>query len=838
MKKINISKALIAIIAVATIVAACKVDRLDTNQIVETPDVVLTAYGPRPVVRGGVLRFVGSNLDQVASVTLQGCAPITDIIVIKAGVPSEIQITVPVEGPEPGDVILTTKDGKQITASTPLTYSEPIVFTSFSPASLYPGETLTIEGDYLYNIHEVIFTAKVKVSEADFITHTRHKIEVRVPAEAKSGVVGIGTIDETVTTEADLLKELNVIESEEDLDVKLAAGKLSANTVKAGETVTVTGTRLDLVTAVIVGFKEIEDFTATTGKITFILPADVPDGEVKLVHASGEVAQAGNLACVVPANLAVSPSKVKSGEVITISGDNLDLVNSIMLPGEVWPDFENAGTITLTVPAEAQEGDIELHMANGKSVSVAYALVGPAIASVAPNPVPAGEKIVVTGSDLDLVTEVILASDAVDFTLTGEGKLEIPVSASNLGGELALKTANGTVVTAPEEIVIDYGSKTVVNDVTAEVGPGGTITMTGSGFNWIESIYLGDYKVTSYSKREDGEMIFLVPEDITPGTYPLTFNLTGGEQESPAGKSVKFVDEEGPIVVTVWEGSAELGNWTGNVQLLVAELGSLYPGSKLNIHYTADGEYPQFKLCDINWTILPTFETVANEWGVVNVDPAANAYVYDLSDADISAIVNNEASWGGRGMVIAGQQATVTKVEVVILPAGKLEPVKDTDIILVDWDNHGGHDGYWDQPDSWGGVTTELVNKEEGNLFLRIVTGTTDQKWVVCCNHQSSYTENVPEWSIADVSKYVLKIDVLLEGGSAADMTFNPVIGDQWPGGQGAGLFPATTNGEWITVTIDLGLTGSWDCTSGTNGFMAENVPDGMCLDNFRFSLR
>ena len=214
MKKINISKALIAIIAVATIVAACKVDRLDTNQIVETPDVVLTAYGPRPVVRGGVLRFVGSNLDQVASVTLQGCAPITDIIVIKAGVPSEIQITVPVEGPEPGDVILTTKDGKQITASTPLTYSEPIVFTSFSPASLYPGETLTIEGDYLYNIHEVIFTAKVKVSEADFITHTRHKIEVRVPAEAKSGVVGIGTIDETVTTEADLLKELNVIESE------------------------------------------------------------------------------------------------------------------------------------------------------------------------------------------------------------------------------------------------------------------------------------------------------------------------------------------------------------------------------------------------------------------------------------------------------------------------------------------------------------------------------------------------------------------------------------------------------------------------------------------------
>ena len=173
-----------AIIAVATIAAACKVDRLDTNQIVDTQDVVLTAYGPRPVVRGGVLRFVGSNLDQVASVTIQGCAPITDITVIKAGVPSEIQITVPVEGPESGDVILTTKEGKNITAATPLTFSETIVYTGFSPASLYPGETLAIEGDYLNNIHEVIFTSRVKVSEADFITHTRHKIEVKVPRQS------------------------------------------------------------------------------------------------------------------------------------------------------------------------------------------------------------------------------------------------------------------------------------------------------------------------------------------------------------------------------------------------------------------------------------------------------------------------------------------------------------------------------------------------------------------------------------------------------------------------------------------------------------------------------
>ena len=63
---------------------------LDTNQYVK--GIALNAFGPSPVARGGELRFIGSNLNQVTAVAIPGCGDITDITVISA---EEIRVTVP-----------------------------------------------------------------------------------------------------------------------------------------------------------------------------------------------------------------------------------------------------------------------------------------------------------------------------------------------------------------------------------------------------------------------------------------------------------------------------------------------------------------------------------------------------------------------------------------------------------------------------------------------------------------------------------------------------------------------------------------------------------------------
>ena len=136
MKKIVKLTTILAACALLTAVAGCSREELDTNQFTQT-GVSLQAYGPQPVVRGGVLRFIGSNLQDVSSVTIPGISPITSIEVVKSGVPSEIRVTVPKDGPEPGFVTLTTKDGKTITAKTQISYSEPIEITAISPAAVY-----------------------------------------------------------------------------------------------------------------------------------------------------------------------------------------------------------------------------------------------------------------------------------------------------------------------------------------------------------------------------------------------------------------------------------------------------------------------------------------------------------------------------------------------------------------------------------------------------------------------------------------------------------------------------------------------------------------------------
>ena len=112
---------------------ACSEDDLDTNQYQQ--GVHLNVYGPQPVMRGGQLRFLGSNLDQISKIQIPGCDEITNIEVVKAGIPSEIKITVPKDGPLVGYLTLITKTDEEIKTKTQLTYEEPIVFTSFSPVA-------------------------------------------------------------------------------------------------------------------------------------------------------------------------------------------------------------------------------------------------------------------------------------------------------------------------------------------------------------------------------------------------------------------------------------------------------------------------------------------------------------------------------------------------------------------------------------------------------------------------------------------------------------------------------------------------------------------------------
>lgn len=546
--------------AFALLASSCDKDELSTEQF-EGDAVVLQAYGPQPVVRGGQLRFVGSNLDKVVSVTIPDNNVITDIEVVASGKHSEIRVTVPKETAAPGYPVLTLADGATLTGKTPLSYSEPITIESFSPAEILPGETLTIKGDYLNLIHEVVFTDKVKVSEEAFTAHSRYEIKVVVPETAQTGKFAIGTVDEIAAGGDDaLLKTLNLIQSETELVVKTAEGKLAATTVKAGETVTINGTNLNLTKGIELEGASVADFAATATKITFTLPAAAKDGDVIMVMASGVEVSAGALTTLVPTVTAVAPAPVKNGAELTISGSDLDLVTGVDFPNAGGAEFAFAGgKITLAVPEKAQEGDISLSLANGKTVAAAFTLVKPTVTGFSANPASAGSDVTINGTDLDLVAAVTFGGGLkVDVTASEDAiTVAVPTAAEtgvfvlNLKNgsdvetiELAIDKPAGAYIAAMPETLFSPGDMFIVDIENAD-------HLTGVQFDGVDVNYIlhGNTLYVQIPESAGADSTITLVSDNGSVTYAM--NIDPGDF----------------IVTPIWSSGFDCSGWNGNQDL-------------------------------------------------------------------------------------------------------------------------------------------------------------------------------------------------------------------------------------------------------------------------------
>lgn len=559
MKKIFNIFSLIAVSA--SLLCGCKGELVDTNQYAEA-GVALNVYGPQPVMRGGELRFLGSNLDKITEVIIPGVSPITDINVVKAGVPSEIRIIVPKDGPEPGVVTLVAADGKEIVTKTALTYLEPIELESFSPASVKADDVLTIKGDYLNLIHEVIFSEDVIVSEKAFISHSRYEIKVKVPVEARTGVIGVGDIDETLEENAELIP--NVIYSEAELVVaQPEVTSMTAARFIAGASVKISGRNLNYVATLNLPGAPATEFTVNAAgtEIIFDLPATAQDGTVILVAKSGVEVEAGEYETVVPTSLVAAPSPVKAGAILTISGDDLNLVTGVDLPGAAGMDYETAESITLTMPDTATEGDATLRMANGKSVTVAFTLVKPVFEAFSENPAAAGSDIVISGTDLDLVKSVTFGGNLTVEVEAAETEITVAVPTTAETGMVKLNLANGTSVDC-ESLTVNKPTACFITELPSaetEIYGGTVLVVPVENEDKLESVEVNGESVKFLL---NGKTLYInLPDMAGKGTVVKLISSNG---------AVEYTIDCIPNNIqkkVIWSGSWDCGSWSGNQDL-------------------------------------------------------------------------------------------------------------------------------------------------------------------------------------------------------------------------------------------------------------------------------
>lgn len=539
---------------------SCEEDEVDQS-------VALYSYGPMPIPRGAELRFIGSNLDKVTSIVLPGNMEITEF-----GTKSSTLLTITVPQDAIEGLVTIKYEGGEIVTKTPIGYLEPIIIDSFSPSEIRPDSVLTIKGDYLNLINEVIFTDGISASGESIISKSRSELKVKVPSEAKSGKIALSDGEDDPI----------IVYSEESLMVVLPEiSSISPNPVKAGTMLTINGANLDLVKHILFGGnKLVSEFDSQTAtKLTVEVPEDAQDGKVVLLPASAvEVESESALTMIVP-EVSVTPTTVKNGGTITVTGTNLDLVSSVVFGGGFEGVVQDGGTdseIIVEVPEKAVSGVVNFNtMANKTVAGPTINIVDPEITSFNPSTAKANQQIVISGTNLDLVSDVKFGDVSGSIDSQNETELTVTVPVGAASGKITLIAQNGVEVQSLADVVIEAN----LPDIDPFADPlgkrGEKLIINGSNLSLIkELIFPGDVPATSYGLKSDTQIEVYVPVGTVVGYGQIKMITYEGEEGvmpelffygvEPITNSTLIIndfDEEGHnLGWDNWGGNVELGN--------------------------------------------------------------------------------------------------------------------------------------------------------------------------------------------------------------------------------------------------------------------------------------
>lgn len=533
---------------------ACKKDDDGTGD-----QILLLSFGPSPVLRGGDLKFIGQNLDQVTSIVLSDNVEVTSF---KTKTPELLVITVP-DATVNGKATLKTPQGDIVT-KTPLTISEPITITSFSPAKARPGEVVTIEGTYLNLVKQIVFTNKKTVGDTAFVSKSQSKLEVKVPLDAKTGIFVL----------SNGLADPILVESETELEVTLPTlTQIAPTPVKAGTALTIEGSDLDLVKEVVFsGGSKVSTFSSVEpGKIVLNVPADAKDGALKLVVASlEEVVSTQEVVMKVPVIAGLAPNPAKTGGSVTVSGEDLDLITAVVFGGGKTGSIQAGGSataITVAVPADALEGAVSFSTAAGKTVSSASSLtlVKPAITSIAPTDVQFNNEITITGTDLDIVAKVKFSGNQeaapTSASLT-EIKVSVPVGTTS--GTITLVANNGDEVTSAQSLNILASTSAVITQMPSMAQPGELINIVGENLAEVtEVIFPVNISATMFGIKTNELIQVIIPTSVQTGIGTIKLITVNGETIESPPINIQGVD---PVAdpALVFFNFDNLGLWWGD----------------------------------------------------------------------------------------------------------------------------------------------------------------------------------------------------------------------------------------------------------------------------------
>ena len=287
--------------------------------------------------------------------------------------------------------------------------------------------------------------------------------------------------------------------------------------------------------------------------------------------------------------------------------------------------------------------------------------------------------------------------------------------------------------------------------------------------------------------------------------------------------SNKYYDMEVPVektaggdteksVITLFEGEKPISD------------SNSWETSNFYVHYLKEGDVltVYFKDCESGIKSFIEYGT----WQPLDDDAHGQIDENEKAQGFFTYTITSESAekLKKQNLILTGEGYTITKITLTTLL--ECDPVSEDAIMISDFEGHT------DKSDT-DGVTLEYP-MENGNTYLRFASSsaTSNTIWLFNCRHCSAKVSNIENYVI----KFDLKIGEGVTGASQANMQY--VLADIWLG-FGTNFLPETTDGKWITVSRNISdiksdLTGKLSFENTNNSLFGENIPTGICIDNFR----
>ncbi len=430
----------------------------------------------------------------------------------------------------------------------------------FGPCPVARGGELRFIGSGMDQINAVSIPGCDDITDIKVVSGG--EIRVTVPQTAIPGKVELKHANGKITTLTDITFLEPISFAEENV--------FTPARVKPGQELTISGEYLNLMKEVCFSFVEGLDsanvyaaeegaFIEHTRKaIKVIVPENAVSGPVGLSDAIAEIPNLiwseVELEVILPAVAAtLDLTGAKPGDLVTVTGTDLDLVKKVVMPNEDEVEFtvsEDAKTLKFNLPDNASDGAICVVPASGVKVAVAN------IGMVLPTEMThncgeglrAGEELVIKGVNMDMVTTVVFPgmTEAVEPASVSATEVKVVVPETAWSGDLTLNLKSSA--TATLAIVLAHPEN--VAFAPSPVPGGAEMTVTGKNLDLVASIiYEGDVTV---EVKDAAATEFKTKVPFTAATGMVKFVLKSGETVEAGELTVDL-----PTIAYVTEWPAE-----------------------------------------------------------------------------------------------------------------------------------------------------------------------------------------------------------------------------------------------------------------------------------------